>query len=356
MNKNKEKNSRRKTKQVMVGDVAIGDGAPVSVQSMTNTKTRDVAATIQQIKKLERVGCEIIRVAVPDMESAEALAGIKESISIPLIADIHFNYKLALKAIENGADKIRINPGNIGSEQRVKAVIDKARHNNIPIRIGVNSGSLDKKIIQKYEGVTARGLAQSAFDYVSLFHEMNFNDLIVSIKASDVKMMIEANRIFSRETDVPLHLGVTESGIPKRGIIHSSVGIGTLLAEGIGDTIRVSLTGDLTEEVRTGYEILKSLQLREQGVNLISCPTCGRIQVDLVPLVEELDKQLIHEKRPITVAIMGCAVNGPGEAKEADIGVACGKKDALLFKKGKVIRKIKEENIVSTLLKEIQNL
>jgi len=344
LNKNKENIFRRKTKQVLVGDIAIGGYAPISVQSMTNTKTRDVEATIQQIKRLERVECEIIRVAVPDAESAEALAEIKKKISIPLIADIHFNYRLALKAIENGADKIRINPGNIGSEQRVQAIIDKARDRNIPIRIGVNSGSLDKKIIQKHGGVTAQGLAQSALDYVSLFQKMDFKDIIVSIKASDVRMMIEANRIFARKTDVPLHLGVTESGIPKRGIIHSSVGIGTLLAEGIGDTIRVSLTGDLSEEIRTGYEILKSLQLREQGVNLISCPTCGRIQVDLEPLVEELDKQLIGEKRPLTVAVMGCAVNGPGEAKEADIGLAGGRGSGVIFKKGRVVRRLRRED------------
>ncbi|MFO7889382.1 MAG: flavodoxin-dependent (E)-4-hydroxy-3-methylbut-2-enyl-diphosphate synthase [bacterium] len=355
MNKNKEKISRRKTKQVLVGNVAIGGNAPVSVQSMTNTKTRNVTATIRQITDLERAGCEIVRVAVPDLKSAQALADIKKSISIPIIADIHFNYKLALKAMENGADKIRINPGNIGSEQKVKAIIDKAKDKNIPIRIGVNSGSLDKKIIQKYGGVTAQGLAESAFDYITLFQKMDFKDIIVSLKASDVKMMIEANRIFASKTDYPLHLGVTESGIPKRGIIHSSVGIGTLLANGIGDTIRVSLTGNFTEEIHTGYEILRSLQLREHGVNIISCPTCGRIQVDLIPLVEELDKQLMHEKKPITVAVMGCAVNGPGEARKADIGVACGKKYALLFKKGKVIKKIRENEIVSTLLKEIQN-
>ena len=352
----KEKIFRRKTRKIMVGNVAVGGDAPVSVQSMSNTKTRDVTATIHQIKDLESVGCDIIRVAVPDSESAEALADIKKSISIPLVADIHFNYKLALKAIETGADKIRINPGNIGSESKVKAIIDSAKDKNIPIRIGVNSGSLDKKIIQKYGGVTAQGLAESAISYMALFQKMNFNDIIFSLKASDVKMMIEANRIFARETDYPIHLGVTESGIPKRGIIHSSVGIGTLLAEGIGDTIRVSLTGDLTEEIRTGYEILKSLQLRKHGVNIISCPTCGRIQVDLIPLVEELDKKLVHEKRPITVAVMGCAVNGPGEAREADIGVACGKKNALLFKKGEVIRKIKENEIIPALLKEIKNL
>ncbi len=356
MNKNNEKISRRQTRKIFVGDVAIGGNAPVSVQSMTNTKTCDIEATIRQIADLEREGCEIVRVAVPDLESAEALTEIKKSISIPLIADIHFNYKLALKAMETGADKIRINPGNIGSESKVKAIIDKAKDKNISIRIGVNSGSLDKKIVQKYGGITAQGLADSAISYMTLFQKMNFNDIIFSLKASDVKMMIEANRIFARETDHPIHLGVTESGIPKRGIIHSSVGIGTLLAEGIGDTIRVSLTGDLTEEIRTGYEILKSLQLRKHGVNIISCPTCGRIQVDLIPLVEELDKKLICEKRPITVAVMGCAVNGPGEAKEADIGVACGKKNALLFKKGKVIRKIKENEIIPFLLKEIKDL
>ncbi len=340
----------------MVGDVPIGGNTPISVQSMTNTKTKNVEATIQQIADLEKAGCEIIRVAIPDLESAEALQDIKSNITIPIVADIHFNYELALKALEYGADKIRINPGNIGSEQRVKAIIDKAKEKNIPIRIGVNSGSLHKDIIHKYGGVTAQGLAESAFDYVRLFQKMDFKDLIVSLKASDVKMMIEANRIFADKTDYPLHLGVTESGIPKRGIIHSSVGIGTLLSEGIGDTIRVSLTGELTEEIRTGYEILKSLKLREHGVNIISCPTCGRIQVDLITLVEELDKQLANEEKPITVAVMGCAVNGPGEAREADIGVACGKKSALLFKKGEVIRKIKENEIISTLLKEIQNL
>ncbi len=347
--------SRRNTKKIMVGNVPIGGDASISVQSMTTTKTRDIEATVQQITNLEKAGCEIIRVAVPDIESAEAISDIKKSITIPLVADIHFNYKLALKALDRGADKIRINPGNIGSKERVKTILKQAKQKNIPIRIGVNSGSLDKKIINKYGGITAQGLAESALYFTEFFQKMDFQNIIVSLKASDVKMMIEANRIFARTTDFPLHLGVTESGIPKRGIIHSSVGIGTLLAEGIGDTIRVSLTGELVEEVRIGYEILKSLKLRKRGVNIISCPTCGRIQVDLIPLVEELDKQLIHEKKSITVAVMGCAVNGPGEAKEADIGVACGKKSALLFKKGKVIRKIKEKEIIETLVEEIKN-
>lgn len=339
----------------MVGNVPVGGDEPISVQSMTTTKTRDIAATVNQINELEKAGCEIIRVAVPDQESARALKDIKKSISIPLVADIHFNYRLALEAMDNEADKIRINPGNIGSEQRVKTVLDKARQKNIPIRIGVNSGSLDKKIIEKYQGITAQGLAENALHFIEIFQKMDFEDIIVSLKASDVKMMIDANRIFAQNTDYPLHLGVTESGVPKRGIIHSAVGIGTLLAQGIGDTIRVSLTGELTEEIRTGYEILKSLKLRKRGVNIISCPTCGRVQVDLIPLVEELDRLLLHETRPITVAVMGCAVNGPGEAKEADIGVACGKKSALLFKKGKVIRKIKENEIIEILLEEIKN-
>jgi len=340
----------------MVGDVPVGENAPITVQSMTSTRTSNVKETVEQISDLEKAGCDIIRVAVPDWESALALKDIKKDISIPIVADIHFNYRLALQALENGADKIRINPGNIGSEQRIKKIIDKAKEKRVPIRIGVNSGSLPKDIIQKYNGVTAQGLAECAFNYIQLFEKFDFKDIVVSLKASDVKMMILANQLFSEKTDYPLHLGVTESGIPKRGIVHSSVGIGSLLSEGIGDTIRVSLTGDQTEEIRTGFEILKSLQLRRHGVNIISCPTCGRIQVDLIPLVEELDKQLAHEKRPITVAVMGCAVNGPGEAREADIGVACGKKSALLFKKGKVIRKIKENEIIPVLLNEIKNL
>lgn len=345
---------RRTTRQIFVGTVPMGGSSPVSVQSMTNTFTADIKKTVHQINQLEIAGCDIVRVAVPDKKSARAISHISERINIPLVADIHFDYTLAIKSIENGADKIRINPGNIGSINRVKCVLKAAKEKNVPVRIGVNSGSLEKSIIEKFNGVSAEGLAESAVKYVNIFKDAGFEDLVVSIKASDVLMMIKANRIFSEKSDCPLHLGVTEAGIPSTGIIRSSVGIGVLLAQGIGDTIRVSLTGDPLEEVRVGLEILKSFNMRRRGINIISCPTCGRTQVDLISIVEKLQKKLSDVDKSITVAVMGCAVNGPGEAKEADLGVACGKGNALLFKKGEVIKKIKEKQIITALIKEIK--
>ena len=345
---------RKRTRKVWVGEVPIGGDAPVSVQSMTCTKTEDVKATVDQIFRLEEAGCEIVRVAVPNQEAAKALGKIRKKIHIPLVADIHFDYKLALRSIEEGADKIRINPGNIGSRARVEKVLNAAQEKNIPVRIGVNSGSLEKDIIRKYDGITADGLVESAMNHVKVCEELEFNDVVISIKASDVPLMIEANRLLSKRTNYPIHLGVTEAGTPRIGILRSSVGIGTLLAEGIGDTIRVSLTGDPVEEVRAGYEILKALRLRQHGLTIISCPTCGRLETNLVPIVEQVERALSDIDKPITVALMGCAVNGPGEAKEADIGIACGKESALFFKKGEIVRKLKEEEIVNTLIEEVR--
>lgn len=343
---------RKKTKKVFVGDVAIGGDAPVSVQSMACTHTEDIGATVEQIKRLEGAGCEIVRVAVPNQEAADALGSIKKQISIPLVADIHFNYEYALTALEQGIDKIRINPGNIGSDDRVKAVLEAAKERDVPIRIGVNAGSMEEDVI-KFLGISAEAMVESAMRHVRFCEENDFESIVVSLKASDVSMMIEANRLLSEKVDYPLHLGVTEAGTPRKGILRSAVGIGTLLAEGIGDTIRVSLTGDPVEEVTAGYEILKSLKMREHGLTIISCPTCGRLETNLVHIVEEVEKRLEGVDKVITVAIMGCAVNGPGEAREADIGVACGKASALLFRKGEVVRKLKEEEIVETIVAEV---
>lgn len=350
----KAKIKRRNTRAVRVGNVVIGGGAPVSVQSMTCTKTEDAAATVEQILRLEQAGCEIVRVAVPSKQAAEAVGPIREAIHIPLVADIHFDYRLALRVIELGVDKVRINPGNIGSRSRIEKVLSAAGERDIPIRIGVNSGSLEKDLLKQYDGVTPEALAESALRHVRICEAFGFEDIVISVKASDVPMMIATNRLLSDQVDYPLHLGVTEAGTPRTGTIRSAVGIGALLAEGIGDTIRVSLTGDPVEEVKAGFDILKSLRLREHGVTVISCPTCGRTQTAMFQLADEVEKALADEEKPLTVAVMGCAVNGPGEAKEADIGVACGKGDALLFKKGKVIRKIREEEIVRTLVKEVR--
>ena len=342
-----------KTKKIWVGGVAVGGDAPVSVQSMTCTRTEDVKATVNQIKQLEHVGCEIVRVAVPGQEAVEAIGEIKKRVSIPLVADIHFNYRLALGALKHGADKVRINPGNIGSRTGVEKIIKAAKEREIPIRIGVNAGSLDKKIIQKYNGITPEGLVESALNHLRVCKDLGFEQIIVSIKASDIPVMIKANRLLSGKVEFPLHLGVTEAGSARWGSLRSAVGIGTLLADGIGDTIRVSLTGDPVEEVRAGYEILKSLHLREYGVTIISCPTCGRLQTNLVPIVEQVEKALDGINKILSIAIMGCAVNGPGEAIEADIGIACGKKSALFFKRGQLIRKLKEKDIVETLVEEV---
>jgi len=338
----------------MVGNVPVGGNAPVAVQSMTNTFTQDVPATISQIQRLEKAGCEIVRVAVPDAEAAQAISSIKENVSIPIIADIHFDYRLAIAAVKAGADGLRINPGNIGSHKKIKAVVDCAKTFNIPIRIGVNSGSLEKDILKKYNGASAEGMVESAMRHIDLIKSLDFHNLKISIKASDVHRTVEAYRLLSSKTDLPLHVGVTEAGGLYSGIVKSSLGIGMLLAEGIGDTIRVSLTRDPVEEVRVGYEILKALDIRRYGPDIISCPTCGRCKIDLFNIVERIEKALLLNPLPIKLAIMGCVVNGPGEAKEADIGIAGGDGTGILFKKGKIIKKFPEEKLVEVLLAEVE--
>ncbi len=346
---------RNETKEIAVGSVKIGGRNPVAIQSMTNTKTEDVDATVAQILKLEAAGCEIIRCAVPTMEAAEALGEIKRRIHIPLVADIHFDYRLAIAAIENGADKIRINPGNIGSEEKVKAVVDKAKAYNIPIRVGVNSGSLEKPLLEKYGGVTAEGIVESAMDKVHMIERMGYDNLVVSIKSSDVLMCVRAHELIARECPYPLHVGITESGTVYSGNVKSSVGMGIILHEGIGNTIRVSLTGDPCEEVRTAKLILKTLGLRKGGIEVVSCPTCGRTKIDLIRLANEVEKMVADIPLDIKVAVMGCAVNGPGEAKEADIGIAGGVGEGLLIKKGEIVKKVKEEELLNTLREELLN-
>ena len=337
---------RERTKVIQIGGCLIGGGNPIAIQSMTNTKTEDVRATVSQILELEEAGCDIVRCAVPTMEAAAALAGIKEQIHIPLVADIHFDYRLAVAAIENGADKIRINPGNIGSKDRVQAVVDAAKERDIPIRVGVNSGSLEKELIEKYGRVTAEGLVESALAQVNLIENMGYGNLVISIKSSDVLMCIRAHELIAGQTDYPLHVGVTESGSLTAGNIKSAVGIGNILYQGIGDTIRVSLTGSPVEEVRSAKLILKALGLRRGGVTVVSCPTCGRTQIDLIGLAAKVEKLVENMDLSIKVAVMGCVVNGPGEAKEADIGIAGGKGEGLLLRKGEVIRKVPEENLL----------
>ncbi|HOJ12490.1 MAG TPA: flavodoxin-dependent (E)-4-hydroxy-3-methylbut-2-enyl-diphosphate synthase [Clostridiales bacterium] len=347
---------RKKTKKVRAGDLFIGGDAPVTIQSMTNTDTRNISETIAQIQRLEDAGCDIIRVAVPDNEAAAAIKSIKKSIKIPLVADIHFDYRLALSSMENGADKIRLNPGNIGGEERVRQVVEMAKSRHIPIRIGVNSGSVEKSIIQKYGGITPEGMVESALNHVRILENCKFDDIVISIKVSNVPMTIAAYRLMSEKTDYPLHLGVTEAGTIFKGTVKSAIGIGCLLAEGIGDTIRVSLTGDPIEEVKMGHEILKALKLEENGVEIISCPTCGRCSINLADIANKVEKKLENCNKKIKIAIMGCGVNGPGEAREADIGIAGGKREALLFKRGEIIRKIPEERIVDELLEEIRKM
>lgn len=347
---------RRKTNKVRVGNVYIGGDAPVTVQSMANTKTSDTGATIAQIKKLQEAGCDIVRVAVPDMQSALAIEQIKNEISIPLVADIHFDYRLAITAMEKGADKVRINPGNIGSEDRVKSVVSCAKERGIPIRIGVNSGSLEKDLLEKYRGVTPEALVESALKHVAILERLNFNDIVISLKATNVPLTIAAYKLMSEKVPYPLHVGVTEAGTVYNGTIKSAVGIGALLACGIGDTIRVSLTGDPVDEIKAGKAILKSLGLYSRGAELISCPTCGRTKISLIAIAEKVEKALENVDKPLKVAIMGCAVNGPGEAREADIGIAGGDGCALLFKRGEIIRKIPEDRIVEELLSEIEIL
>lgn len=345
---------RNKTKKIRVGDTYIGGDAPVTIQSMTNTDTRNAAATIEQIKRLEEAGCEIVRVAVVDNEAADAVAKIKKAISIPLVVDIHFDYKLAIACMENGADKVRINPGNIGDRERVKAVVQVAKERGIPIRIGVNAGSLEKSILEKYNGIAPEGMVESALGHAKILEDLNFDQIVFSIKASSVPMTIAAYRLMSKRSEYPLHIGVTEAGTVYRGTIKSSVGLGCLLAEGIGDTMRVSLTGDPVDEIAAANEILKTLGLKTGGIELISCPTCGRCQVDLINIANSVEKRVQGLDKNITLAIMGCAVNGPGEAREADIGIAGGKGEVLLFKKGEIIRKIPQERAVEELLREIE--
>ena len=339
---------RKKTREIKVGTVTVGGSAPVIVQSMTNTYTQDIESTVRQIKQLENAGCEIVRVAVPDEEAASAIAAIKKQIVIPLIADIHFDYRLAIASVKAGADGLRINPGNIGGEKKIKAVVDTAKAFDISIRIGVNSGSLEKDLLKKYKGATAEAMVESALRHIDLMRSFDFYALKLSIKASDVPRTVEAYRRLSEKTDLPLHVGVTEAGGLYSGIVKSSIGIGMLLAEGIGDTIRISLTRD-----RVGYEILKALNIRRHGPDIISCPTCGRCHINLFEITEQVEKALLTNPHPIKVAIMGCVVNGPGEAKEADIGVAGGDGTGVLFRKGKVIKKFPQEQLADVLLKEI---
>ena len=344
---------RDRTKTIRIGDRVIGGGNPVLIQSMCNTKTEDVDATVSQINRLAAMGCDIIRVAVPGMEAANAIAEIKKQISIPLVADIHFDYRLAIASIEAGADKIRINPGNIGSEDRIKAVADCAKAHGIPIRVGVNSGSLEKELIAKYGHVTAEGIVESALDKVSMLERFDFRDIVISVKSSDVLMAIRAHELLAEKTDYPLHVGITEAGTLASGNIKSAIGIGTILYEGIGDTIRVSLTDRPEEEVKSAKTILSALGLRKSGIELVSCPTCGRTQIDLIGLAKQVEELIAQYDYPIKVAVMGCPVNGPGEAKEAELGIAGGKGEGILFKKGEIIRKVPEDCLLSELKKEL---
>lgn len=349
--------NRTQTKIIKIGDRVIGGDNPVLIQSMCNTKTEDAEATVKQILELEAAGCEIIRVAVPTMEAAEALTEIKKRIHIPLVADIHFDYRLAIAAIEHGADKIRINPGNIGSMDRVKAVVDKAKEYGIPIRVGVNSGSLEKHLIQKYGGVTAEGIVESALDKVSLIEQLGYDNLVISIKSSDVMMCVKAHELIAEQTNYPLHVGITEAGTLTSGNIKSAIGLGIILNQGIGDTIRVSLTGNPVEEIKSAKLILRTLGLRKGGIEVVSCPTCGRTRIDLIGLANQVETMVTEfDHLNIKVAVMGCVVNGPGEAKEADLGVAGGIGEGLLIRKGEVIRKVPEEHLLEALREELQNM
>lgn len=345
--------TRRKTRQIKVGSVKVGGDAPVTIQSMTNTDTADVKATVAQIKALEEAGCEIIRVAVPDMEAAAALGAIKKSVSIPLVADIHFDWRLALKAIDEGVDCLRLNPGNIGSKDRIKEVVKAAGDRGVPIRIGVNAGSLEKDILARYGHPTADALVESAMRHIGMLEELDFAAIKVSLKASSVRLTVESYRKLAEKVDYPFHIGITEAGTLFSGTIKSSVGLGVLLADGIGDTLRVSLTGDPVDEVRVGWEIVKSLDIRKRGVNIISCPTCGRVKLDSIRIASEVEKRLSHLKESVNVAIMGCVVNGPGEAVEADVGLAGGDGVGLIYVRGEAVRKVKEDEIVEALIEEV---
>jgi (E)-4-hydroxy-3-methylbut-2-enyl-diphosphate synthase len=348
----------RRTRQIKVGDIKVGGGAPITVQSMTKTDTRDISATVGQIKELEIAGCDIIRLAVPDMESAKSLGEIKRQVNIPIVSDIHFDYRLALEAINQGVDALRINPGNIGSKSRIKAVVDSAKERCIPIRIGVNSGSLEKEVLKQYGSPNAEALAESAYNHVKILEDLDFRDIKISVKSTDVMTMIEAYRIIAEQSDYPLHLGVTEAGTMKMGTIKSAIGIGTLLAEGIGDTIRVSLTGDPVQEIYAGIDILRSLGIRQNGVDIISCPGCGRLEIDLMKLVDEVEERVRNFQfdKPLKVAILGCVVNGPGEAVEADLGIAGGRGKGMLYKEGKLIKSLKEGELVEALIEEIEKV
>ena len=346
---------RQHTKTVQIGQVQIGGGAPIAIQSMTNTRTEDVAATVAQILRLEQAGCEIIRSTVPTLEAAQAIREIKKQIHIPLVADIHFDYKMAIAAMENGADKIRINPGNIGSTDKVKAVVDVARERNIPIRVGVNSGSLEKPLLEKYGGVTAEGIVESALDKVHIIEDLGYDNLVISIKSSDVLMCVRAHEILAAKTEYPLHVGITESGTVQSGNIKSAIGLGIILHQGIGDTIRVSLTGDPVEEIKSAKLILRTLGLRQGGIEVVSCPTCGRTKIDLIGLATKVEKLVEDYPLDIKVAVMGCAVNGPGEAKEADIGIAGGDGEGLLIKKGEIVRKMPEGELLAALKDELDH-
>ena len=341
------------TKAVNIGNRVIGGGNPILIQSMTNTKTEDVAATVAQIKALTAAGCDIIRCAVPTMEAAEALAEIKKQVTIPVVADIHFDYRLAIAAIEHGADKIRINPGNIGSAERVRAVVDAAKERNIPIRVGVNSGSLEKELVEKYHGVTAEGIVESALDKVRLIEEMGYDNLVISIKSSDVMMCVKAHELIAEKTDHPLHVGITEAGTIISGNIKSAIGLGLILNQGIGDTIRVSLTGDPLEEIKSAKLILRTLGIRKGGVEVVSCPTCGRTRIDLIGLANQVENMVADIPLDIKVAVMGCVVKGPGEAKEADIGIAGGVGEGLIIKKGEVYKKVPETELLDALRYEL---
>ena len=346
---------REHTKVIQIGDRKIGGGNPVLIQSMTNTRTEDVEATVRQILALEAAGCEIIRCTVPTQEAAEAIREIKKQIHIPLVADIHFDYKMAIAAMENGADKIRINPGNIGGAEKITAVVDAAKARKIPIRVGVNSGSLEKELVEKYHGVTAQGLVESALDKVKIIEDLGYDNLVISIKSSDVMMCVKAHELLAEQTNYPLHVGITEAGTVYSGNIKSAVGLGIILYEGIGDTIRVSLTGDPLEEIKSAKRILKTLNLRKGGVEVVSCPTCGRTKIDLIGLANQVETMVQEFPLDIKVAVMGCVVNGPGEAKEADIGIAGGKGEGLLIKKGEIVKKVPENQLLEVLREELSN-
>lgn len=343
------------TREIRIGDRVIGGGNPILIQSMTNTRTEDVAATVEQIHRLEKAGCEIVRCTVPTREAADALSEIRKQISIPLVADIHFDYKMAIAAMENGADKIRINPGNIGGRDKVAAVVSVAKERNIPIRVGVNSGSLEKELVEKYGGVTARGLVESALDKVAMIEELGYENIVISIKSSDVMMCVRAHEILAQRTDYPLHVGITEAGTILSGSIKSAIGLGLILNQGIGDTIRVSLTGDPVEEIKAARLILRTLGLGKGGIEVVSCPTCGRTKIDLIGLANQVESMVAGFPLDIKVAVMGCAVNGPGEAREADIGIAGGVGEGLLIKKGEIIKKVPEDQLLAVLREELEN-